>query len=60
MTEPEILDHLRRAIDGAIRETALPAIVNDAHTRLREQSDLKMTWASIPLTVYRDLPADVK
>ena len=60
MTEPEILDHLRHAIDGAMRETALPAIVTDAQTRLREQSDLQMTWASIPLTVYRDLPADVK
>jgi hypothetical protein len=60
MTESEVLDRLTRAIDVAMRDAALPAIVMDAQTRLRERPDLQMTWASIPLTLYRDLPDDVK
>ena len=60
MNESEVLDRLKRAIDVAMRDMALPAIVTDAQSRLRERPDLQMTWASIPLTLYRDLPDDVK
>jgi hypothetical protein len=60
MTESEALDDLRRAIQAAMRDTALPGIVLDAQTRLRNRPDVQMTWASIPLTVYAGLPRDVK
>ena len=60
MTESDVLDQLERAIDAAMRETVLPAFVRDAQTRLRERSDLQMTWSSIPLSLYRDLPGDVQ
>lgn len=60
MTESEVLDDLRRAIQAAMRDTALPGIVLDAQARLRDRPDVQMTWASIPITVYAGLPDDVK
>ena len=60
MTESNVLDDLQRAIRAALRDPRLPAIVLEAQNRLRDRPDLHMTWATIPLDLYEDLPGDVK
>jgi hypothetical protein len=60
MTESKVLHDLQRAIRGALRDPRLPAIVLDAQNRLRDRPESQMTWATIPLELYEDLPGDVK